>query len=54
MIANFQVSRLSNVHYDDVRQKQDRYRTSLLGAAMAFLDRLRSSDWWSALPIHSG
>ncbi|MEE9322809.1 MAG: sulfotransferase family 2 domain-containing protein [Granulosicoccus sp.] len=41
VIANFQVSRLSNDHYDEVRQKLDRHDTThRLSSAMRFIDQL--------------
>lgn len=40
VIANFQVSRLSNTQYDEVRQRLDRYNHSLLPAACKFIDSL--------------
>lgn len=40
VIANFQVSRLSNLKHDDVRQKLHRYNHELLPAACRFLDSL--------------
>ena len=40
VIANFQVSRLSNQQYDDVKQSLHRYNHELLPAACRFLDSL--------------
>lgn len=40
VIANFQVSRLSNLNYDDVRQRLHRYNNELLPAACQFVDSL--------------
>jgi len=40
VIANFQVSRLSNLNYDDVRQQLHRYNHDLLPAACRFIDSL--------------
>ncbi len=40
VIANFQVSRLSNTQYDDVRQRLHRYNHDLLPAACRFIDAL--------------
>lgn len=40
VIANFQVSRLCNEKYDEVRLPLHRYNHNLLPAACAFLDRL--------------
>ncbi len=40
VIANFQVSRLSNQNYDDVRQRLHRYNHDLLPAACRFIDSL--------------
>lgn len=40
VISNFQVSRLSNTQYDDVRQRLHRYNHDLLPAACNFLDSL--------------
>ena len=40
VIANFQVSRLSNLNYDDVRQRLHRYNHELLPAACRFIDSL--------------
>ncbi|MGQ7845720.1 hypothetical protein ACUNV4_14655 [Granulosicoccus sp. 3-233] len=40
VIANFQVSRLSNLAYDDVRQRLHRYNHDLLPAACGFIDSL--------------
>jgi len=40
VIANFQVSRLSNQKYDDVKQRLHRYNHELLPAACRFIDSL--------------
>lgn len=40
VIANFQVSRLSNQQYDDVKQRLHRYHHELLPAACRFVDSL--------------
>ena len=40
VIANFQVSRLSNTQYDDVKQRLHRYHHDLLPAACSFVDSL--------------
>lgn len=40
VIANFQVSRLSNTHYEDVRQRLQRYNPELLPAACRLVDSL--------------
>ena len=40
VIANFQVSRLSNLNYDDVKQRLHRYNHELLPAACRFIDSL--------------
>lgn len=40
VIANFQVSRLSNQNYDDVKQRLHRYHHELLPAACRFVDSL--------------
>ncbi len=40
VIANFQVSRLSNTQYDEVKQRLHRYHHELLPAACAFVDSL--------------
>ena len=40
VIANFQVSRLSNQQYDNVKQRLHRYHHELLPAACRFLDSL--------------
>ena len=40
VIANFQVSRLSNQQYNDVKQRLHRYNEELLPAACRFLDSL--------------
>lgn len=40
VISNFQVSRLSNLQYDDVRQRLHRYNHDLLPAACQFIDSL--------------
>lgn len=40
VIANFQVSRLSNTNYDDVKQRLHRYNHELLPAACRFIDSL--------------
>lgn len=40
VIANFQVSRLSNTQYDNVKQRLHRYNHELLPAACRFIDSL--------------
>lgn len=40
VIANFQVSRLGNKHYDDTRPRLHRYNEELLSAACDFVDAL--------------